>query len=317
VSLLGQNAQPAHPAADIIGTVTDTNGGPLANATVVLQSADGQPSRTVTTPANGFFDFQDVRPGVSFQISVKARNFADWKSPAITLAPGQFKILTRIRLQIPTALTHVQVTYNPAQVATEQFQVQENQRVFGVIPNFYVSYAKHPAPLTAKMKFKLALKVSVDPITVAGVLIVSGAKQAANSPNYGQGWGAFGERVGAVSADGFTDIMIGGAILPSLLHQDPRYFYDGQGSIPSRTAHAMSSPFVARGDNGKPQPNYSTLGGILASAAIANAYYPSANRGAQLTFENFAIGAGERVGADLAQEFLLARFTHRHRHHKP
>jgi hypothetical protein len=112
------------------------------------------------------------------------------------------------------------------------------------------------------MKFKLALKVSTDPVTAAGTLLVAAARQAGNSLNYGQGWGAYGQRFGATAADGLSDIMIGGAILPSLLHQDPRYFYQGTGTTSSRIRHAVFSPFVAKGDNGKWQPNYSSLGEI-------------------------------------------------------
>jgi len=84
--------------------------------------------------------------------------------------------------------------------------------------------------------------------------------------------------------------MIGGAILPSLLHQDPRYFYQGTGTTKSRVLHAVSFPFICRGDNGRLQPNYSTIGGDLGSAAIANAYYPASNRGLGLFFGNFLIG---------------------------
>ena len=61
--------------------------------------------------------------------------------------------------------------------------------MFGIIPNFYVSYESDPAPLTPGMKFKLALKVSTDPVTAAGALLVAAARQAGNSLNYGQGWG--------------------------------------------------------------------------------------------------------------------------------
>ena len=108
--------------------------------------------------------------------------------------------------------------------------------------------------------------------------------------------------------------MIGDAILPSLLHPDPRYFYQGTGTTGSRIRHAMFSAFVAKGDNGRWQPNYSSLGGDLASSAPANLYYPQSNRGAGLVFGNFAIGTAERIGASLAQEFLLAKFTRRHGH---
>jgi hypothetical protein len=232
----------------------------------------------------------------------------------MALEPGQFKILAGIQLRIETARTEIQVHYDPVEAATEQFKAQETQRVFGLIPNFYVAYDPNAEPLTAKMKFKLALKVSVDPVTATGVFLIASARQAADSPNYGQGWGAYGERVGAISADGFSDIMIGGAILPSLLHQDPRYFYQGTGTTGSRIRHAMLSPFVARYDNGTWGPNYSSLGGDLASSALSNLYYPRSNRGAGLVFGNFAIGTAERIGASLAQEFLVAKFTKRGGH---
>ena len=300
----------------IVGTVKDTNGAPVPNATVVLKSADGVDTRTIVTTATGLFQFHNVRARVPYKVTVSAKNFAEWKSPAVTVQPDQFKILPGVQLQIPTQVTSVKVTYNPVQVATQQLKVEEKQRVLGIFPNYYVTYAQNPAPLTSGMKFRLALKVSYDPVTIAGVLIVAAVKQAGNTPDYGQGWAAFGKRVGAVSADGFSDIIIGGAILPSLLHQDPRYFYQGTGTKLSRARQAMLSPFETRGDNGKWQPNYSSLGGDLASAGLANLYYPPSSRGAGLVFTNFGLGTAERVLAGLAQEFVLARFTKRGGHVK-
>jgi hypothetical protein len=105
--------------------------------------------------------------------------------------------------------------------------------------------------------------------------------------------------------------MIGGAILPSLLHQHPRYFYQGTGSTGSRLRHAILSPFICKGDNGKWQPNYSSVGGDLASSALSNLYFPKLNRGAGLVLANLAIGTTERVAASVAQEFVLSRLTHR------
>src|SRR6202007_1270421 len=300
----------------LIGTVTDWNGDPVANATVTLETPESDNRRTLVTPENGFFEFDNVKPGSSYQISASARGFAEWTSPAITLGPGQFKIVTGIQLRIATEHTTVDVHYDPVEVATEQFKSEEQQRVFGIIPNFYVTYESDPAPLTTKMKFELALKVSIDPVTTAGIALVSASKQAGNTPNYGQGWGAYGERVGAVAADGFSDIMIGGAILPSLLHQDPRYFYQGTGTTGSRFRHAVFSTFVASTDKGGCEPNYSSLGGGLASSSLANLYYPTSNRGAGLVFGNFAIGIAERIGANVAQEFLLGKFTRRGGHVK-
>ena len=313
---LGQITQAALRTATIMGTVTDVNGDAIPNATVVLKEVEGNDPSTIVTAENGMFEFHDVTPGITYQLIISAKDFADWTSTPITLNLDQFKIVSGIELRIATESTTVDVHYDPVEVATEQLKAEEKQRVFGVIPNFYVSYEKDPAPLTAKMKFKLALKVSIDPVTATGVFIVASAKQAGDTPNYGQGWAAYGKRLGVTAADGFSDIMIGGAILPSLLHQDPRYFYQGTGRTGSRLRHAMFSPFVARGDNGKWQPNYSSLGGDLAASALANLYYPRSDRGAGQVFGNFAIGTAERVGASLAQEFLLGRLTRRGRHPK-
>jgi hypothetical protein len=311
-----QNNQATSRTATIMGTVTDVNGDAIPNATVALKEVPSNDPRTIVTTDTGMFEFHDVTPGITYQLSISAKDFADWVSPPIILNPDQFKIVTGIQLRIATERTTVNVHYDPVEVATEQLKAEEKQRVFGVIPNFYVSYEKDPAPLTAKMKFELALKVSTDPVTAAGVLLVASAKQAGDTPNYGQGWAAYGKRLGVTATDGFSDIMIGGAILPSLLHQDPRYFYQGTGTTGSRVRHAMFSPFVARGDNGKWQPNYSSVGGDLAASALGNLYYPRSNRGVGLVFGNFAIGTAERLGADLVQEFLLGRFTRRGGHLK-
>ena len=315
--LFGQSADgPDSKMGTIVGTVADVNGDPVPNSTAVLEGSDAGDRRSIVTTENGFFEFHDVKAGVRYHLNVTAKGFADWTSPSFMLESGQFKIVTGIQLRVATQLTQVQVTYDPVQVASEQFKAEEKQRVFGIIPNFYVSYETNPAPLTTKMKFELALKVSTDPVTAAGVVMVATARQAADTPNYGQGWGPFGERIGSTAADGFSDILIGGAILPSLLHQDPRYFYQGTGTTSSRIRHAMFSPFVAKGDNGRWQPNYSSLGGDLASSALSNLYYPESNRGPGLVFGNFAIGTAERIGASLAQEFVIGKVTRRGGHLK-
>jgi len=163
--------------------------------------------------------------------------------------------------------------------------------------------------LTTKLKFQMAYKAATDPVSIIGAATLAGMNQAGDTPNYRQGAVGYGERFGAVYADGVTDIMFGGAILPALLHQDPRYFYQGTGSNKSRLMHAISAPFVCRGDSGKREINFSSLGGDLISGAISNAYYPESNRGASLVFTGFALDTGERIVSTVVQEFILKKLT--------
>jgi hypothetical protein len=184
------------------------------------------------------------------------------------------------------------------------------QRVFGLIPNFFVTYDPHPVPLTTKLKFKLAYKADTDVVTFVGVAFMAGVYQAGSAPpDYQQGAKGYGQRVAAGLADTATDIFIGGAILPWLLRQDPRYFYQGTGTKKSRAFHAITAPYVCKGDNGKTQMNYSSLGGDLASGAISNLYYPESNRGAGLVLEGFLITTGVRTVNTLIQEFVLRKLT--------
>jgi hypothetical protein len=295
----------------ISGTVMDVNGDIITGATVVLEDLVAADRRTVVVNDRGNFIFDGLKPGISYHITISGAGFITWNSPTLILQPGQYMFLTGCQLKISGGVTSVTVYSSPEQIAVEQVKIEEQQRVFGLIPNFYVAYDSNAVPLTAKLKFKLALRVSVDPITFAGAAFLAGIYQAADTPDYVQGAKGYGQRVGAIYTGGFTDIMIGGAILPSLLHQDPRYFYQGTGTKKSRILHALSSPFVCKGDNGRRQPNYSSIGGDLASDAISNIYYPASNRGVRHTFESFSIDTSERLVSSLVQEFVLHKFTHK------
>lgn len=311
VSALAQNVgQPGDQSASLMGTVTDANDAVVSGADVVVDGPSASDRHDVVSNNTGYFEIHNLQPGVPYRVTISAKGFANWTTQ-VTLEPGRFFILTGCQLQVEQALTSLNVSYTAEEIATEQVKIEEQQRVFGIIPNFYVVYDHDAVPLTPKLKFRLALKVATDPVTAAGVGFLAGVYQAADNPNYQQGAKGYGQRFGAIAADGFTDIMVGGAILPSLLHQDPRYFYQGTGSTKSRALHAMSNPFVCRGDSGRKEPNYSSIGGDLISSAISNTYYPSSNRNASTFFVNFAITTGQRVASSLVQEFILGPLTRR------
>ncbi len=292
----------------IIGTVLDVTGATVPNAHVVLQGPDER--RTFVTGDNGFFSFEEVKAGTPVRVEVSASDLENWSSNQIILQPGQSFIVTNISLRVANVETAVKVV-PPEQVAVEQVKIQEQQRVLGVIPNFYVTYEHNPAPLTSKLKFQLAMKALTDPVTITGFGLNAAIYQAVGYPGYGQGWGGYGQRLGATFAGGYTKILLGDAVFASLLHQDPRYFYQGTGTTKSRLLHALSSPFITRGDDGRREVNWSEILGDLSSGAIAEAYYPSQDRGAGIVIRSSLIGAGGRMALGVVQEFVLHKLTSR------
>jgi hypothetical protein len=307
------NEAPNTKTGSILGTVVDSNNDTIPNATVVLQNPVGDPL-TVVTKDNGSFAFHDVTPGIAYQITVAAAGFGEWSS-SVTVDPGQEKTLTDVTLHILAVQRAVTVTYSSQEVAAQQLKAEEQQRVLHFIPNLYVTYEAHPEPLTTKMKFHLAYKDMTHPVFSVRVAAWAGVQQARDNPDeWQQGAKGYSKRLGAGFADATTGSLISNAILPSLLHQDPRYFYQGTGTKWSRARHAMLAPFVCKGDNGATQPNYSEWGGSLIGYSISTAYYPSSSRTAGHVFENFGIDMGLHVASSLAQEFILDKFTSRHKH---
>ncbi len=293
--------------AIVTGTVLDINGGLVPGAAVELDGAGRNDRLTVTSGQNGGFEFTDVQPEKVYHVTVSAPGFAEWTSNPITLTPGEYFILTGIQLRLATVYTSV-VAVTPQQEAIHQVRVQETQRiVFGIIPNFYVNFDPHPEPMTAKLKFQLAGKTLTDPVSLAGFVLNAGIYQAAGWPGYRGGMAGYGQRLGATFAGGYAHVLIEDALLPSILHQDPRYFYQGTGTARSRLFHALSYAIFTPGDNGKRQINYSGIGGDLVSGALANAYYPQDERGAGLVLQGALIGTGGRVALYLGEEFVLNR----------
>jgi hypothetical protein len=234
------------------------------------------------------------------------------------LRPGQAFLVPPIVLAVATAATEVRVEAPTDEVAEAQIKEQEKQRVLGFIPNFYVTYIHDAAPLTPKQKFRLAWKTAVDPITFVGTGTYAGLEQAADRyPEYGQGAQGYAKRFGAGYADAVLGIFIGDAILPSLLKQDPRFFYKGTGPTRSRILYALASSVICKGDNKRWQPNYSFILGSIAVGGISTLYIPAADRNrVGLVFGNALIRIGEGSLGGVLQEFVLPRLTPHIRHHK-
>ncbi|MFZ0582374.1 MAG: carboxypeptidase-like regulatory domain-containing protein [Candidatus Acidiferrales bacterium] len=293
---------PAEVSGSVLGTVLDISGASVPGAQVSLMHGDGTELHAMVSEANGEFNFTKIPPG-SYLVIVNAKDFATFTSAEFVVADQQVYEVADVSLAVATANTEVVV--RPAEfVAAEQIRAAEKQRLMGVIPNFYTSYIFDAAPLTAKQKFRFAVRGTFDPVSMLGVGLGAGIEQATNAyAGYGQGAAGYAKRFAAKFADGRSSDFLTHAVFPALFHQDPRYYYQGSGTFKSRLAHAVGSAFFARSDSGLTVPNYSYLLGDLGSAALSNLYYPKANRGASLVFTNAAVGLAGRIGGNILREF--------------
>jgi hypothetical protein len=304
--------QPASPPVSgcISGSVVDQSGAVVPGAQVKV-SRDNQPltPEAAMTGSNGQFFLANIAPG-TFQLTVTSSGFAQ-KTLSGVLHSGEIDTIPPIALDVASSVTEVQVGVTRQEVAQEQIKVEEKQRVLGVIPNFYVSYIPNAVALTSKQKFQLAAKTVIDPFTLVVVAGTAGVEQWQNHfIGYGQGLQGYAKRFGANYGDTLTGTFIGGAILPSLLKQDPRYFYKGTGSMSTRFVYAIGMSVICKGDNGRWQPNYSNILGNLAAGGISNLYYPPQDRsGAGLTFDNAAIGIAGTAISNVLQEFIIPKLT--------
>lgn len=307
--LAGPQQPDRQPPGTIRGKVVDQSGALIGGAQVKLTRDDPSPSQEVLTDDDGQFSFANLAPG-PFHLTIASRDLTP-QTFDDTLHPGEAYTLPLVMLTIATQMTEVRVGVRPEELAEEQVQEEEKQRVFGIIPNFFVSYDPHAVPLPPKLKFRLAWKSSTDPFTFLAIGVVAAAEQAGNQwRGYGQGAHGYAQRYAASYADVFAGTLIGGAVLPTLLKQDPRYFYKGTGNKGSRILHALGSAVICKGDNGRLQPNYSNIGGAFAAGGLANLYYPASNRnGASVAVSTALIRIGESAVANVFQEFLVAKLT--------
>ncbi len=245
-----------------------------------------------------------------YQLTVTAPGMNTFTSPLIPLHAGEARIVPAITLSVFGGSTSLTVSGNKEQLSKEQEQIAVQQRIGGIIPNFYSTYDWNAPPMVAKQKFQLSLHSIFDPVAFLTVAGLAGAEQYQNVfPAYGSGIEGYGKRYGAAFANHASGILLGRAVYPSLFRQDPRYFYKGKGKVTSRMLYAVSAAVVARGDDGRWKPNYSRVLGNFSAAALSNLYYPASDRGASLVLFNGLAGTGADAVANLIREFLLKSIT--------
>jgi hypothetical protein len=211
-----------------------------------------------------------------------------------------------------------------AKVKDQEAEDEVPKRIFWIIPNFMTAndQPQNLGPLTPKQKFNIAWHQWWDVSAHIGNLLQAAISQAANGiPEYGQGWGAFGERYAAQEGDQFTGAMLIYGVLPTVLHDDPRYFRKGRGSAWSRIGYAASRSVICRTDSGRNTFNIPQVFGQLGQASISLTYYPQVNRNVGGLFSGWAINQIYNMGWNQLKEFTpdLGAYLSRRRQkkHKP
>jgi hypothetical protein len=303
------SAKQSAGTSGLIGKVEDMHGRPISGAVVTAVKTNGAAGNTVTVDEKGAFTISGLEPG-TYTVSITLPGRSPQVATQVNLKAREEQELPIVTERNPHSTTTVQVNANLNQVATAQVHLQEKQRILGVVPNFYTTYLWDSAPMSPKLKLKLALRAEIDPIGIAVDAGLAGAEQYHNTfPGYGGGWQGYGKRFGSAYADSFVGTMLGRVLFPIWFHQDPRYFYRGTGSVPSRVWYAVAQTVVTRGDNGKTQPNYSHVLGNFVTAGISNVYRAPSDRSFDLTMRDSLIVTAADAAGNLLREFISRPLT--------
>jgi len=230
-----------------------------------------------------------------------------------------FPLLGQEKPDSPTPKLQGEGETKPGDVQDKEAKDEVPKRIFWIVPNFMTAndQPENQGPLTVRQKYNIAWHQFIDVSAHFGNLIQASISQAANGlPHYGQGWGAFGKRYAAQEGDQFTGSMLIYGVLPSVLHQDPRYFRKGRGSAWSRIAYATSRVVIARTDAGKPTFNASQVFGQLGQASISMAYYPHQDRKLSGILSGWAINQGYNIGWNQLKEWTPDLGAHMKRRSK-
>jgi hypothetical protein len=182
---------------------------------------------------------------------------------------------------------------------------QKNDRLFYVLPNNLTVEDEAMVPaLTAKGKFKLVAKNAFDPAVFPFIGFIALVGQGSNSePSFGQGAAGYGKRYGVAFGDSTVGSFMTGAIFPSLLRQDPRYYQLVNGGLKKRAIYSVGRIFITRTDSGHNQFNSSEVVGNLVAASLSNAYHPVQDRSFANTMSEWGTGTMWDAMANLAEEF--------------
>lgn len=195
---------------------------------------------------------------------------------------------------------------------------RQPKRILGFMPNFRsVSGGAVPPPPGWKYNFKLATRQAFDYSSFVFLGITSLSAEGINShPAFGKGVGGAWTYTWHGFLDKTDGSYIGGWFLPSLLHEDTRYYGLGRGSIPKRALYVMSRQVVARTYGGHDTPNIANIGGKVLTQVISRTYYPSSAASFSVLATKFSYSVMRDMGFTAIREFYptaAAHFVRKHR----
>lgn len=182
---------------------------------------------------------------------------------------------------------------------------KQTKRMLYVVPNFAaVSAGKQLPPLSAKGKFSLATSDSFDYSSFVWTGILSAQSYALDQyPELGTGMAGYGRYYWRAFADGVSGTYFTEAIVPTLTHEDPRYYTLENGGFFHRMGYALSRVVLTKTDSGGTCFNFSEVGGNALEAGLSNLYYPPQERGIGKTAENWATQIESAALNNIAKEF--------------
>ena len=258
----------------------------------------------------------------AFHFCRRAALFAVCVGAALTVAPLTFAQDAKPAVQ-PAADTveAVQKSPDPPKPVdptkpADPTQEPVDHRILGVLPNYRTANPMDVyEPITAKQKFMIAVKDSFDwpNYLVSGAF--AGLYQLENSnPEFGQGVKGYFHRYWTSYIDQSMGNMMTEAVMPTILHEDPRYFRKSVGSKKYRLYYAVTRVLVTRTDSGGTRFNFSEVIGNGVMASVGNIYYP-ANRGVLDTFDRMGMQIATDAFSNVLKEFwpdVKRRFFKKH-----
>jgi len=189
--------------------------------------------------------------------------------------------------------------------AAAEGEGQQTKRILFVFPNFRaVSADVHLPPQTVRDKFLTASQDSFDYSSILIPATIAGYNQLRkNTPEFHQGAAGYARYFWHSAVDQTSENYFVEFIVPTITHEDTRYYTLGHGGFLKRTGYSLSRAFITRSEAGPDTFNISEIVGAGAAAGVSNLYYPRSQRTAGNTIGQWGQNVGIDAATFMAHEF--------------